>query len=246
MIKSATRLCQYCSPSTGCLCSWKWSPLTVCFFKQSAFLHTRTHTGTYTHRHDRAAAAGESVSVCQCVCECEWKSLRRWRWKRWRKCLRGGSSRTSRSRIQTPPPGLFFFFFFLRKCLRRRASSCLSSWRVCSGSGSSTVRKPRWTLAPWAPECRCSGSFSAAAWTHHVSSSTVACVSSTAASRRAPSTGSSWRWSSSPPTRSRNTGRTSCSRCRGLRCLSKRDTRRYVNASLGRLRGPLWGRDDVH
>lgn len=103
---------------------------------------------------------------------------------------------------------------------------CRSFWWVCSGSGSSTARKPRWTCSRWAPSSPWSGSSSGAAWTPRASSSTAACASFTAGSKRRLSIRTNWKSSSSRLIRTRNTGRTFCRRCHGLRYLSKTGTKR--------------------
>ena len=134
----------------------------------------------------------------------------------------------------------FFFFFFLyiymhssfgwgSRCVvsfEDCTPRCRSFWWVYSGSGASTSRKPRWTCSRWAPSSRWSGSSSDSSWTARASSSTAACASFTAGSKRRRNTRTNWKSSSSRRIRTRNTGRTFCSRCHGPRYLSKTDTKR--------------------
>lgn len=177
--------------------------------KGSAFLHSAHTGGRSAVRHTPQRQRLASLRLASPG----WSSPKASK-RRWRTCLGVGCS-------------LSLGWGLSRRAFEDCGLRCRRSfWWVCSGSGSSTARKPRWTCSPWAPDCPWSGSSSAAAWTAPVSSSTAACASSTAGSRRAPSTRTSWRSSSSPRTRIRNTGRTFCRRCRGLPYLSKTDTKR--------------------
>ncbi len=173
-------------------------------FKRSAFLHS-AHTGgraAVKHRPQRLTGAGSSPKTSN---------------RRWRKCW-----------VSPEHSGCMYssLGWGSRCVFEDWTLRCRSFWWVYSGSGSSTARKPRWTCSRWAPSYPWSGSSSDAAWTPRASSSTAACASFTAGSKRPPSIRTNWKSSSSRLIRTRNTGRTFCRRCHGLRYLSKTDTKR--------------------